>query len=555
MYARNGNYLVFYLVYTNLHATTHITNVIATRHFILESNYNNTALWLNYLNYKSSNGSLHNYANNSFKSHTNTDNFHRQLHKEALEASEFQLHIPPTTDCKVNKIAKFIDDKDENLQVAETDVLKLADRGIIPDFRYPKKTAADTNLLSWHYDRPPDIYIIKFEGVLYLAPKESAIIAYNAAQQLLHKSHEFTVDIPLYFYHLLLHSLPYVSSKRQFVMAAVKYLTILHDKVDQKVLNESIEHLNRVNMSSDPFQPFGIYTGASNKRTKPFMMSITNDVFGTNEFVKQHLDIFKYLDHNDFNYSSIDLLEAYNLQQQKLESLNCWEETFLYRNSIPVSDPTMDRFHQLAFNHAAAQAILHHITVWKMPVYIASNFYTIQELEKRIIAILQYVAHAQDVQASIKYISLHSTAENTINTEISNGEWLSEIVSKVIKGNDIDILPVHVLSDRYNELNATNIANKNIRNLRLYFTDWGHSTYNEKLQTLYSNNVNYFNHTKQLVSLMTLPSTNAGRCWNTGYQLLPPIAEVGKFLESWKRKWSNESDKSTLQDRPPHAIN
>ncbi|KAK1443029.1 hypothetical protein BgAZ_305470 [Babesia gibsoni] len=489
------------------------------------------------------------------------------IHHRLVESREYQLHLPPIANFKplmrkeLTQKAVYdhlVEGSPEEAGAPSEHIdgplclHEMVEKGKIPEFRHSTdpayKTPGESEMFTWRVERPPDVLILNWSGVVHMGCRDSIVVAAMALIKIVD-------DYPLEIRKLL----KMIAEERKIPIWLATRARYAQPFIDVEAdwipaLHFFISNCNGQNMMDvDPR-----IAGLADTKAKPIdiMRHISNrcdpnDLVDMGKEMRDEMGIQPYelegwkTDHeryinNDSTYEKV--LKVLEVDEKSLkghykrawdtlyEDRKSWLDTILYRTKCDHLNAE-DRVNHEAFNFALVSAIKHNIEVFELPVYIVSDLKKTSTLRKEVEALGIVPIDSSHVYGS-------------------DGGSVEENIHRLLRRLDLDHrVPVHYFDDRMRNLERVN-KREGLEHVRTYFVDWGRSTYDEKMEALYSDSVKYVKSSKWLVQFMTTPSTQPGREWTHGYRLRRPDEEVYKSVEDWKKRWHWLPQFTDVPERP-----
>ncbi|GFE55797.1 hypothetical protein BaOVIS_032010 [Babesia ovis] len=493
-------------------------------------------------------------------------NAYRKIHMDLMEGKEYQLHIPPIANFKppmrkaltnTNVYQHYLPGNTEKNEHGEyidgpLNINELAQKGEIPEFRHEHggtiTEPGEADLFTWKVERPPDVFVINWSGVVHNGYRDGVV---TAARAIL----DFTDNQPREVREFLNmvaeeHKLPtWLATRAKYAQPFIECET---DWIP--ALQYFMNNCNEQNLLSEPEQlqalattqakPIDIVThmtegGDTSKIVDLGKRQRQEMGIETFELKEWKLDGNRYSDNvstynkmlKQLGLESGDFEQHFrNAQERIYEDRMSWKNLVLYRTKCDMLEDEQ-RIHHEAYNCGVVSAIKHHLEVFQVPVYILSDTETSLSILRKLEAL------------DIKLMN---------DVHVYGRERGSPVQSlrNLLAGLHLDDrIPVHYFDDRLANLEACN-STQELQHVRTYFVDWGRSTWSEKLGALYADQVKYVKTTAWLAKFMATPVTEPGREWTHGFRLRLPDEEAVQAIRAWKQKWHRLPQLTHEQRRP-----
>ncbi|UKJ89154.1 hypothetical protein MACJ_002401 [Theileria orientalis] len=499
---------------------------------------------------------------NSAKNSINYDYLSR-LHNEAFESPQFQLHIPPISDSlpilnqeltnssvyssavevsggdqstdvtpgprNSGDSTSFSTDKqptDDDYLDGPLDVLDMVKSGLIPEYRTPGSTSkgsqstnSRTNqLFSCRFERPADLFLLNFSTIdlgqreyIYTSckvlSKLDAFKGDSKVQQLLDSV--FANQIPVWLSTCFNYAFPHGSGIADYVLMVYYYIDRYRDSTTaisgadggasdtfgySKIDNWE-DGLNKLIRNGNPFE---LVDYLSDER---YRLNLTG-----NELQNWKLDglydkILKY-------FEGVDLKKVFMDERNQLkENHKLYNELVKYRKKRHIS-----------YNKTLVQLINYYTQYLKMPLYIVTDTEDIDEVNLRLKIFGVKSNELLTVLKTFSYIKSESKNKSQNESKSGNKQDEESNVEGLLSRIKLDpLIPIHYFDNSMHNLKHM-LSNTKFEDVRLYFVDWGRSSYNHKLEALYTDKLRY------------------------------PNEEEKAFLLKWKDKWHKPVDTTLSKD-------
>ncbi|EKX72297.1 membrane protein, hypothetical [Theileria equi strain WA] len=472
------------------------------------------------------------------------------VHNMAFEVREFQLHVPPIAHNPPSLDPKFtrndayckLKGKTPDGRRASAymngpiDLMDMVKRGEMNDFRHnchgTSTEPGKSVLYTWMLERPADVFILNWSGLVTLGCREYVVIAARILLKLpsVDVTDRRTLlediannNIPVWLYERCRYAMAYLEEPTDWI-ALLNYFTRNLEqlptteapKVDKA--GGDLEFVKNNTINGDPFNLVDYLA------IPRYKLGLKADEMYYWRRRKHNEDDCLYDRESKvlgaFNAELTRMLDEERIEMRRNQE---WKNLIMYRTNC-AHLPESQRIHHEAFNPAIIDAINHHTQFFKMPVYLVSDFETSSEVRHQMEAL------GIKMSPLLKVIGSES---GTLDTSISTIRDSLKIDRRI---------PIHYFDDRMKNLVAV-LGHRHLKHVRTYFVDWGRSDYQEKLAALYHDGIKYIKTTKNLVELMCQFTTLRGREWTHGYRVVLPNEEHANYMTKWKNKW-HEGDKS-----------
>ncbi|KAK2197507.1 hypothetical protein BdWA1_000508 [Babesia duncani] len=341
-----------------------------------------------------------------------------KIHNGIFECKPYQLHIPPiaNTPPQLNKAitnpqtySEITGEPKDSRDTGEyldggLDVYEMINNGTLKEFRHTSNEESlkpgESNLLTWKLHRPSDVFIINWEGVVQIGFREHVVLAAKILLKL--KYHQPRVQkllsgiathfkIPNWLTEWCRYAMPFIESNPDWVVA----LHFLLDSIGDSILDahldtptsplngnenlNALEQLQLLTVGGDPnkyIDYLSKFRRDLNLRSNALMGWKCNPNDGSTSAYQKHLKSLKI---NQENLSEMYKKERLTARKEHEN----WNQLILYRTACDnVQDE--EKWHHLAYNEAIFQAIRHHVEVFKVPLYITSEFESAQEIASQL---------------------------------------------------------------------------------------------------------------------------------------------------------------------------
>ncbi|BAM41483.1 conserved hypothetical protein [Theileria orientalis strain Shintoku] len=510
-----------------------------------------------------------------------------RLHNEAFESPQFQLHIPPISDSlpvlnkeltKSSVYSNVVGESGGNQNTDGTtvprnsedstslgidkqssdddyldgplDVLEMVKSGLIPEYRTPSSTSkgsqsanSRTNqLFSCRFERPADVFLLNFSTVdlghreyIYTSCKVlSKLDVFKddvKVKQVLDRV--FANQIPVWLSTCFNYSFPHGIGIAEYVLMVYYYIDRYRDSTTANIdayggLDGSSEYskvdnwevaLNKLIRNGNPHE---LVDYLSDER---YRLNLTGNELQNWRVDGLYDELLKY-------FKGVDIEKVFMDERNQLkENHKLYNELVKYRKKRHIS-----------YNKTLVQLINYYIQYLKMPLYIVTDTEDVDEVNLRL---KMFGVKSNELLNVLKTCN-YSTGESknkSRNEGDSDGKQAEERnvegFLSLMKLNPL--IPIHYFDNSIHNLKQM-LSNPKFEDVRLYFVDWGRSSYDHKLEALYTDKIKYIKNTSGLVEFICKFNTFYSREWTHGYRLRYPNEEEQAFLLNWKEKWHKPVD-------------
>ncbi|UKK01512.2 hypothetical protein MACK_002328 [Theileria orientalis] len=529
---------------------------------------------------------------NSANSSINYDYLSR-LHNDSFESPQFQLHIPPISDSLpiLNKeltnpsvystvvedaggdqnndvthltmnpedsrsLSKDKQSSDDDYLDGPLDVLEMVKSGLIPEYRTPGSTSkgsqatnSRTNqLFSCRFERPADVFLLNFSTIdlgyreyIYTSCKVLSKLdtfkGDSKVQQLLDSV--FANQIPVWLSTCFNYAFPYGSGIADYVLMVYYYVDRYRDSttaisgadgdlgnpVGHRKIDNWEDGLNKLIRNGNPFE---LVDYLSEER---YRLNLTGNELQNWKVDGLYDKILKY-------FKGVDLKKVFMDERSKLkENHKLYNELVKYRKKRHIS-----------YNKTLVQLINYYIQYLKMPLYIVTDTEDVDEVNLRLKMFGVKSNELLNVLNTFSYSKNESKNKNQNESKSDEKQDEESNVEGLLSRMKLNpLIPIHYFDNSIHNLKHM-LLNPKFEDVRLYFVDWGRSSYNHKLEALYTDKIKYIKNTSKLVEFLCKFNTVHSREWTHGYRLRYPNEEEQTFLLNWKDKWHKPVDTTVSKD-------